>query len=152
MKDKAERGLCAVTLRQLKSARQKALAKRIIAAGETVWQLLGAGHSEAIYQKAMEIETRDLDTLPLQICPVLYRGQTIGHHVPDLLCGGGGGGAAQAVVELKVAQSIAKAHLAQLGAYMRLLDLELGVLLNFPSSLEDKFSYELLQYKHVLTV
>ena len=146
MKD--ERAVGVVTLRQIRDCELKALAKRIIAAGSAVWQALGAGHTEAIYQRAMELETRELDARALQICPVEYRGVTVGHHVPDLLCGS----PPRAVVELKAAQSIAKAHLAQLGAYLRLLGLELGVLLNFPSSLEDKFSYELLLYKKVLTV
>lgn len=144
-KSDRDRGLVQVTLRQIKEHELKVLAEKVIAAAEHVWQELGPGHSEAIYQKAMEIETRSLDSKPLQICPVVYKGVTVGHHVPDLIC-------ADAVIELKVAQTISKLHLAQLGAYLRLLDLPLGILINFPSCLDEKLAIQLLLYHKILTV
>lgn len=125
------------------------LISRCIGAGRAVWQELGPGHSEAIYQRAMELETAGLCPKPLQITPVLYKGQTVGHHVPDLQCSLG---ASKVVVELKVAQSIGKPHLAQLAAYQRLLGLEFGLLINFPSVLEEPFAYQIQRIQPILVI
>lgn len=125
------------------------LITKCISAGRAVWQELGPGHSEAIYQRAMELETVGLNPKPLQITPVLYKGQTVGHHVPDLQCSLG---ASRVVVELKVAQSIGKPHLAQLAAYQRLLGLEYGLLINFPSILEEPFAFQIQRIQPVLII
>ena len=57
--------------------------------------------------------------------PIEYRGHLIGEYRPDLVVEGG------VVVEIKSVERLIGLHQAQLLAYMRVLKLPVGLLLNF---------------------
>ena len=60
--------------------------------------------------------------------PVLYKGQLIGEHRPDLVV------AAKVVVEVKSVDRLTDVHQAQILAYMRILGIPVGLLMNFNSA------------------
>jgi GxxExxY protein len=59
--------------------------------------------------------------------PVLYKGHTIGEHRPDLVVSD------RVLVEIKSVERLHEVHRAQTLAYMRVLQLPVGLLMNFNS-------------------
>lgn len=106
-------------------------------AATEVWQALGCGHTEAIFQRAMEAELRlrGIACVGQSVLPVSYKGINVGHQLPDLLLL-----EPRLVVELKAVKRLqvplGAPEYAQLSAYMRALQLGVGVLINFPQSLD----------------
>ena len=83
---------------------------------------------EAIYQEALEIALADAG-IPFvaqkEIAPVLH-GRRMSHtYRPDIICYD------KIVVELKAARCLSPAHFAQLRNYLWLLDMRVGLLVNF---------------------
>lgn len=106
------------------------LTERVIGLAIEVHRHLGPGLSENTYEAALCIELRE-HGLPFsrQIgIPVLYKGQLIGEHRPDLVI------ANRVVVEIKSVERLGRVHRAQLLAYLNVTKLELGLLLNFNES------------------
>ena len=106
-----------------------ALTYRIIGCGMEVHRLLGPGLSESNYEEAlcMELTAAGLSYVRQVSVPVLYKGQQIGEHRPDLVVENG------VVVEIKSVERFIGVHRAQVLTYMRLLRVPLGLLLNFNS-------------------
>ena len=103
------------------------LTERIIGCAITVHRALGPGLVETTYEEALCIEF-DLTGLTYTRqagVPVIYRGRLIGEYRPDLVVGG------QVVVEIKSVERLIGLHQAQLLAYMRILQLPVGLILNF---------------------
>jgi PD-(D/E)XK nuclease superfamily len=108
-----------------------------------VFRTLGSGHSEAVYQKAMEVglRLRHVKFEAQKVIELTYRDHYIGTENLDLLVeadsrpGGLGTPLRQKViVELKTLQAV-KLGLPeeqQLRNYMKNLGIERGVLINFP--------------------
>jgi GxxExxY protein len=63
---------------------------------------------------------------------ILYRGVAVGRYVADLIVD------AKVIVEIKVAKAIDPVHRAQLLNYLRASGLEVGLIMNFGSSLQFK--------------
>jgi len=106
------------------------LTHSIIGCAIEVHRHLGPGLHENTYEAALCIE---LDAIPLtykrQIgVPVLYKGQLIGEHRPDLVV------EAKVVVEIKSVERLTDVHQAQILAYMRILGIPVGLLMNFNSA------------------
>ena len=103
------------------------LTERIIGCAIAVHRALGPGLVEATYEEALCIELRE-DHLQFsrQVgVPVFYRGELIGEYRPDLVIEN------RVVVEIKSVERLIGLHQAQLLAYMRVLRLPVGLLLNF---------------------
>ncbi len=101
--------------------------ERIIAAFYKVYNVLGWGFLEKVYQGAMAIELRKhgLNIKPLQKIDVFYDGICVGEYIADFLiedC---------VIVELKAAEAIAPAHEAQLINYLKATNIDVGLFLNF---------------------
>jgi GxxExxY protein len=60
--------------------------------------------------------------------PVLYKGRLVGEHRPDLVVG------EKVIVEIKSVERLHAVHEAQILAYMRVLRLRVGLLMNFNSA------------------
>ena len=110
------------------------LTNSIIGAGFEVHNVLGAGFLEAVYANALSVELRrrgrDVDrNVPFEI---LYRGVAVGRYVADLIVD------AKVIVEIKVAKAIDPVHRAQLLNHLRASGLEVGLIMNFGSSLQFK--------------
>ena len=103
------------------------LTYRIIGCGIEVHKQLGPGLSEANYEEALciELTSAGLSYVRQVSVPVLYKGQQIGEHRPDLVVENG------VVVEIKSVERVIGVHRAQVLTYMRLLRVPLGLVLNF---------------------
>jgi GxxExxY protein len=106
------------------------LTQRIIGCAIEVHRQLGPGLLEKNYEEAlcMELTEPSLAYTRQVGVPVLYKGHVIGEHRPDLVV------ADRVVVEVKSVEAINPVHQAQMLAYMRILRLPVGLLLNFNSA------------------
>ena len=100
---------------------------KIIKAFYYVYNDLGYGFLEKVYENALVIALRRHGCSIGQQVPikVYFEGELVGDYYADLIVDG------RVIVELKVAESIAKAHEAQLINYLKATDIEVGLLLNF---------------------
>jgi GxxExxY protein len=103
------------------------LTERIIAAFYTVYNSLGYGFLEKVYENALAIELRKAGFKVEQQYPieVYYDGQIVGQYYCDLIVAG------LVIVELKAAQQLLKEHEAQLLNYLKATPYKVGLLLNF---------------------
>ncbi len=103
------------------------LTEKIIGVFYDVYNELGHGFLESIYETAMTIALREKGLRVEQQVeiPVWFRGQQIGIFFADLLLED------VVIVELKAVRSIDPSHEAQLLHYLRATEIELGLLLNF---------------------
>lgn len=100
----------------------------IVDAAVRVHRGLGAALLESLYQKvlAWELEQRGFSVQRERQVRFVYAGHTFRHRLRvDLLVNG------VVVVEIKSVQTFAPVHFKQVQSYLRLLDLPLGLLLNF---------------------
>ena len=100
---------------------------KIIEAFYTVYNALGYGFLEKVYENAMVIEMRGLglDVVPQAAIEVYYAGVQVGQYNADLLVDH------QVLVELKAAPALLPEHEAQLLNYLKATPYEVGLLLNF---------------------
>jgi len=103
------------------------LTERIIGAFYRVYNTLGYGFLEAVYENALAHELRTIGIAVKQQEPVkvYYDGRVVGRYFADIIAED------IVIVELKAAESLSKAHEAQLQNYLRATDIEVGLLLNF---------------------
>ena len=103
------------------------LTQQIIGVYFDVYNELGTGFLESVYQKSLALA---LESAGLKVCsridiPVWFRGHQVGQFEGDLLverC---------VLLELKAARALGSAHQAQLLNYLRATEIEVGLLLNF---------------------
>ncbi|MDQ2995670.1 MAG: GxxExxY protein [Chloroflexota bacterium] len=101
---------------------------RIVGAAMEVYNTLGPGFLEAVYQEAFEIEliARDIRFVPQQELHILYKGQTLGKtYIADFLMFD------QVIVEIKALNQLTTHEEAQLLNYLKATGLSLGILINF---------------------
>lgn len=100
----------------------------IIGAAMEVYNQLGPGFGEAIYQDAMEIEVeiRQIPSKPQQDIFVFYKGQKLkSFFKPDLIC------YEKIVVELKALDRLSSLEESQLLNYLKATGMPVGLLINF---------------------
>jgi len=105
----------------------EALTGAIIGSAIEVHRSLGPGFLEALYEEALTLELGDRGIpferqLPV---PVLYRNVQVGTHRLDLFVAG------QIVVEIKSVREILDVHFAVAKSYLRAVDRQHGLILNF---------------------
>ncbi|MGH9949141.1 MAG: GxxExxY protein [Pyrinomonadaceae bacterium] len=105
----------------------KELTEKIIGVFYDVYNELGHGFLESVYETAMVIALREagLKVASQVEIPVWFRKRQIGNFYADLLVEG------CVIVELKAVRSIDPSHEAQLIHYLRSTEIEIGLLLNF---------------------
>jgi GxxExxY protein len=103
------------------------LTQRIIGCAIQVHRALGPGLLESTYEGALGIELAEagLTFDRQQPIPVTYRGRIVGEYRPDLVV------AKRVIVEIKSVDRLIGG--AQLLAYMRVLKMPVGLLINFNS-------------------
>ena len=106
----------------------------IIAAYYDVYNKLGYGFLEKVYENALTLELQKRGLTVKQQIPikVYYEGQVVGEYFADLLVND------LVIIELKAAEQIIKAHEAQLVNYLKATSLEVGLILNFGPKTEFK--------------
>lgn len=107
------------------------LATAVWAASLEVHRTLGAGFLESAYENALEIEflERAIPFERQKKIDLRYKDQAIGEARLDFLVGG------SLVVELKAVEALHPIHHAQVLNYLRATSLELGLLINFNTTL-----------------
>ncbi len=103
------------------------LTQKIIAAFFRVYNTLGYGFLEKVYENAMVLELRSkgLDVKVQHPITVMYQGAQVGSYYADLVVED------QVIVELKAAEEICEEHEFQLVNYLKATNKEIGLLLNF---------------------
>lgn len=103
------------------------LTNKIIGAFYKVYNTLGYGFLEKVYENSLKIELRSLGLKVEQQknIKVNYEGYEVGDYFADLIVND------DVIIELKAAESICEEHEAQLLNYLRATDKEVGLLFNF---------------------
>lgn len=111
------------------------LTREIIKAYYEVYNELGTGFLESIYENAMKIVLKDelqLNVISQMPINVSFKGYSIGEFKADLVVEN------KIIVELKAVSKILPEHKAQLINYLKATDIELGLLMNFGNKPEFK--------------
>ena len=110
------------------------LTDAILKAFYKVYNALGHGFLEKVYENAMliELQKAGLKVETQHPIAVLYDGQVVGAYYADLIVGD------LVIVELKAVAMLDSANEAQLLNYLRASDIEVGLLLNFGARPEFK--------------
>ncbi len=104
-----------------------------------VYNELGAGFLESVYEKALNIVLTGygMRVERQKDIPVFFRGNIIGNFKSDLIVN------ERVIVEIKAVRSLDSAHEAQLINYLKATDIEVGLLLNFGETPKFKrFAYD----------
>jgi len=110
------------------------LTKKIIGVFYDVYNELGHGFLESVYQAAMLIALREAGLKAERQVPISvhFRGRCIGDFGGDLVVENA------ILLELKAAKGLDSSHEAQLLNYLRATEIEVGLLLNFGTKPEFK--------------
>lgn len=118
----------------MQDLKYKALTEKIIKIFYDVYNKLGYGFLEKVYENAMMIEFRKEGIPATSQSPikVLCEKQVIGEYFADILVDD------KVIVEIKASKKLVLEHEAQLLNYLKATDIEVGLLLNFGSEPEIK--------------
>jgi GxxExxY protein len=105
----------------------KDITDKIIKAYYNVYNSLGYGFLEKVYENAMLIELRKLGLNVQKQVPikVFYDEQLVGQYFADIIV------EETIIVELKAAEGLREEHEFQLINYLKATELEIGLLMNF---------------------
>ena len=100
---------------------------KIIKAFYNVYNKLGFGFLEKVYEHAMLIELRKMgvEVVNQYMIRVFYDGVEVGNYFADLFVENA------VIVEIKAAEGLIEEHEAQLINYLKATNIEVGLLLNF---------------------
>ena len=117
------------------------LTKKIIGCAFTVYNTLGAGFLEKVYEQALilELKASGLSVRSQEPLSVKYRDQIIGEYFADLIVED------QVICELKAVDVLKKAHEVQLVNYLVATWIDVGVLIKFGDSVTVRRKYR--EYK-----
>ncbi len=99
-----------------------------------VYNELGHGFLEKVYQNAMylEVKARGLKVESQKEIKVYFKQQLVGEYYSDLILEN------KVIIELKATEVLMNAHVAQTINYLKATPIEIGMLLNFGSEPEFK--------------
>ena len=122
-----------------------ALTATIIGFAFKVHKALGPGFQEKVYENALRIDLVEHGLCVKQQEPlkVWYGGQVVGEYSVDLLVED------RIIVELKAVRALAKEHEVQLVNYLTATNMDIGLLINFGSSVQIKRKHR--EYKAPIT-
>jgi len=105
----------------------EAITEKVIGCAYRVYNQMGFGFLESVYEKCMAIELRNegLTASLQQPITVHYRGEVVGEFVADIV------GEDVIIVELKSVRRVVKAHEVQLVNYLVATQKDVGLILNF---------------------
>ncbi len=105
----------------------KELTEKIIKIFYRVYNNLGYGFLEKVYENAMMIEFKKEGIFAVAqfAIKVFYEGEVIGEYYADILVDN------KVIVEIKAAKHLVEENEAQLLNYLKATDIEVGLLLNF---------------------
>ena len=103
------------------------LTEKIIGCAYRVYNRMGFGFLESVYEKCMLIELRNvnLDAEPQKPITIYYGAQIVGEFVADIIVND------TIILELKAVSQVIKAHEVQLVNYLIATGKPVGLLINF---------------------
>ena len=103
------------------------LTEKIIKAYYNVYNELGYGFLEKVYENALMIELQSLRSNCEKQKPisVSFKGYNVGEYFADIIVEN------KVIIELKAVEGLIEEHEAQLLNYLRATEIEIGLLLNF---------------------
>jgi len=103
------------------------LTKALIGIYYDIYNELGYGFLEKVYQNAMllELKSRGYHVESQKKINVFYKKQIVGDYFPDIIVNN------SVIIELKCVEYLVEAHECQLLNYLKATDCEAGLLLNF---------------------
>ncbi len=109
------------------------LTDKIISSFFKVYNILGYGFLEKVYENALVIELKraGINVLQQQNIKVFYENQVVGDYFADII-------ADHVILEIKAAEGLREENRAQLINYLKATDKEIGLLLNFGKTPEFK--------------
>lgn len=112
----------------------KELSESILKVFYDVYNELGYGFLEKVYQNAMYLELKSLGfkVEPKRQIKVYYKNEVVGDFFADLLIND------VIILELKACDSLVKSHYVQTLNYLKATNIEIGLLLNFGEKPEIK--------------
>lgn len=112
----------------------KSITDAILKAYYEVYNELGYGFLEKVYQNAMYFELKSLryKVEPQKQIKVYFKKQLVGEYYSDFLIED------KVIVELKATELIMNVHIAQIMNYLKATPIEVGMLLNFGEEPEFK--------------
>ncbi len=113
-----------------------------------VYKTLGSGHSESVYDKAMQVGLRlakfkKIDSQ--KVVGITYKDHHVGEGYPDIIVGNG---KETIILELKaVGSSMGVPEKQQIKNYMKILKIKKGLLINFqqPGKNDNKTTLEIIE-------
>jgi len=107
--------------------KHKELTDRVLCCFYNVYNRLGYGFLEKVYENALIVELRKRGLASRAQCPITvhYDGYVVGEYIADILVD------SKIMVEVKASKSLAPEHEAQLLNYLKATEIEVGLLLNF---------------------
>ncbi|NLB89272.1 MAG: GxxExxY protein [Syntrophomonadaceae bacterium] len=119
------------------------LTEKIIGCAYKVFDKLGSGFLEKVYENALKIELEKNGFKVIQQYPikVFYDDTLVGEYFADLLVED------KIIIELKAATELSKAHETQLINYLRSTGYQVGILINFGDKLTIRRKVMTANYK-----
>jgi len=107
---------------------------KIISAFYKVYNTLGYGFLEKVYENALafELKQEGLKVFQQKNIKVYYQKQAVGDYFADIIVN------ESVIMEIKAAEGLREEHKAQLINYLKATDKEIGLLLNFGKKAEFK--------------
>jgi len=102
---------------------------------QEIYDELGSGHTESIYQHAFETELRirGIEYETQKVVPITYKGFNVGYGFADIVL-------TDAVIELKAISKLRPQDQTQVLNYMEMLGIDTGYLINFGGAHGVEFS------------
>jgi GxxExxY protein len=99
----------------------------IIGCAYEVYNTLGFGFLEKVYENALAIKIREKGLTAEQQLPiqVVFQGHIVGEYAADIFVEG------KVIIELKACSDLAKIHEVQLVNYLKATGMKVGLLINF---------------------
>jgi GxxExxY protein len=110
------------------NSKYKELTEKIIAIFYKVYNNLGYGFLEKVYENAMmmiEFKKENISAVSQYAIKVVYENEIVGEYFADILVD------RKVIIEIKAAKTLALENEAQLLNYLKATDIEVGLLLNF---------------------
>ena len=106
------------------------LTQKIIGCAYRVYNIMGFGYLESVYEKCFIIELRKIGLKVESQKPIIvyYLNQIVGNYIADIVVEN------KIIIESKSVKSIMKAHEVQLVNYLTATGLEVGLIINFAES------------------
>ena len=121
------------------------LTEKIIKAYFNVYNKLGYGFLEKVYENSMMIELRKFgfDCEKQKPIDVYYDDKKVGEYFADIVVDN------KVIIELKAAESLCEEHECQLTNYLKATEIEVGLLLNFGKEPEFKRKVFASEFKNL---